>query len=346
MFRTWISDRTTQPTHFPDSRAALPTQRMTRFREHRGQWQRILVSEAESYQNTLRRTVRPEKESAGNLQGTDIVEEILFNSEQGQFEFPERVIVPAVYHIYLHPEDIDRLKPVDAVIREECKNGLNKRLRHLNRKRFGRKSVQYGIQAQDWEIKMLADYHDDAATGSVKVVSSLAPAEESELVGTVTVRVKRSPTVKSPTCPAAPVAATPMLPAPETKDSRVTKDARETRKTPEGAPAQTQLAWGTLSWRDDEGDKTFQLVESTASVGRGSQMDVIIRNASEDVSRKHCSLRLDTAGKAWIQDPGSSNGTLLDGALLAANTEIALPDASRISLANGVVILNFTRRNN
>ena len=290
----------------------------------------------------MKRTVRTEKESDARLQGTDIVEEILYNSERGQFEFPERVIVPAVYHIYLHPEDIDRLKTVDAVIREECKNGLNKRLRHLNRKRFVRKSVQYGIQAQDWEIKTLADYHDDAAAGSVKVVSSLAPAEESELVGTVTVRVKRSPPVKSPTSPAAPVSATPLLVAPETRDSRLTKEARETRKT----PAQPQLAWGALSWRDDEGEKTFQLVESTASIGRGSQMDVIIRNASEDVSRKHCSVRLDPAGKAWISDPGSSNGTLLDGALLAANTEIALSDSSLISLANGVVTLNFTRRSN
>jgi hypothetical protein len=292
----------------------------------------------------LKRTVRPEKESDESLQGTDILEEILHNSEQGQFEFPERVIVPAVYHIYLHPEDIDRLKPVDAVIREECKNGLNKRLRYLNRKRFGRKSVQYGIQAQDWEIRILADYHDDAAAGSVKIVSSLAPAEESELVGTFTVRVKRSPPAKSTPIPAAPVAATPPLLKPETKDSRVTKDARETRKTSDQAPAQTLPAWGTLSWRDDEGDKSFQLLQSTASVGRGSRMDVIIRNASEDVSRKHCSLRLDPAGKAWISDLGSSNGTMLDGALLPANTEIALPDASRVSLANGVVILSFTRR--
>lgn len=292
----------------------------------------------------MKRTVRSEKELDESLQGTDIVEEILHNSEQGQFEFPERVIVPAVYHIYLHPEDIDRLKPVDAVIREECKNGLNKRLRHLNRKRFGRKSVQYGIQAQDWEIKILADYHDDAAAGSVKVVSSLAPAEESELVGTVTVRVKRSPPVKTPTSPATTVGARPLLAAHETKDSRVTKDARETRKTSDKTPAETQLAWGRLSWRDDEGDKTFQLVGSGVSVGRGSQMDVVIRNASEDVSRKHCSIRRDSAGKAWISDLGSSNGTLLDGAMLAANTEIALPDASRISLANGVVILDFVRR--
>jgi hypothetical protein len=290
------------------------------------------VSAAE-LQRTLKSTVGPEKESAESLQGTDIVEETLYNSERGQFEFPERVIVPAVYHIYLHPDDIDRLKPVERVIKEECKNALNKRLRHLNRKRFGRTAVQYGIQAEDWEIQVLADYHDDAATGSVKVVSSLAPAEESELVGTVTVRVKRGAAMKT-------LAGPPVTSAvPRTTDSRETKGGRETKKASE-----TQITWGTFSWRDDDGDKVFPLQGLTVSVGRGSQMDVVIRNASEDVSRRHCIVRLDPAGKAWICDTGSSNGTLLDGVALAANMETALPDAARVSLANGVVTLSFTRR--
>lgn len=284
-------------------------------------------------QRTLKQTVGPEKESAESLQGTDIVEEILYNSERGQFEFTERVIVPAVYHIYLHPDDLDRLKPVERVIKEECKNALNKRLRHLNRKRFGRTAIQYGIQADDWEIQVLADYHDDAATGSVKVVSSLAPAEESELVGTVTVRVKRGAAVKTAALPAVTTA------VPRTTDSRETKGGRDTKKTSE-----SQITWGALSWRDDEGDKVFPLLGLTASVGRGSQMEVVIRNASEDVSRRHCNFRLDPAGKAWISDAGSSNGTQLDGVRLAPNTETALPDSARISLANGVVTLNFTRR--
>jgi pSer/pThr/pTyr-binding forkhead associated (FHA) protein len=73
-------------------------------------------------------------------------------------------------------------------------------------------------------------------------------------------------------------------------------------------------------------------------------MDVVIRNASEDVSRRHCGIRLDPSGKVWISDSGSSNGTLLDGVLLAPDIETALPDVCRISLANGVAILNFTRR--
>ncbi|HEY4086067.1 MAG TPA: FHA domain-containing protein [Bryobacteraceae bacterium] len=283
----------------------------------------------------MKRTVRPEQEVEASLQGTDIVEAILDNSQQGQFEFPERVIVPAVYHIYLHPEDLDRLKPVEAIILEECKESLNQRLRNLNRKRFGRKSVQYGIQAQDWEIKLLADYHEGAAPGSVKVVSSLASAEESDLVGTVTVRVKRSPRATPSASP---------VPAPEMKDPRVTKDSRETRKAPVQLAPETSLVWGTLSWRDDEGDKTFEVGSAAVSIGRGSQMDVIIRNGSEAVSRKHCTIRLDPTGKAWICDPGSSNGTMLDGVVLVPNTEIALPDASRISLANGVVTMNFTRR--
>lgn len=285
----------------------------------------------------MKRTDRLEKESEESLQGTDIVEEILHNSEQGQFEFAERVIVPAVYHIYLHPEDLDRLKPVERVIKEECKGSLNKRLRQLNRKRFGRTPVQYGIQAQDWDIQVLADYHDDAAAGSVKVVSSLAPAEESDFVGTVTVRVKRRAAVKTPADPAVVAASPPAA------DARETKGGRETRKASDPAVPVPTLAWGTLSWRDDEGDKVFPLRALTATVGRGSQMDVVIRNASEDVSRRHCSVRLDNDGKAWISDVGSSNGTLLDGVLLTPNLETALPDDSRIAMANGVVTLTFRR---
>lgn len=72
-------------------------------------------------------------------------------------------------------------------------------------------------------------------------------------------------------------------------------------------------------------------------------MDVIVRNASEDVSRRHCGVRLDPDGKAWISDAGSSNGTLLNGTLLTPNVETALPDDSRISMANGVVTLSFRR---
>jgi len=300
----------------------------------------------------LKRTTKPEKESDASLQGTDIVEEILYNSERGQFEFPERVIVPAVYHIYLHPEDLDRLKPVERVIREECKGGLNKRLRHLNRKRFGRTPVQYGIQAQDWDIQVFADYHDDAATGSVKVVSSLAPAEESEFVGTVTVRVKRSPAAKPPDAPAVATAQpasplqNPASPLQNPASPLQNKDAatKDTAKKTPDKTTQTRRPWATLSWRDDEGDRTFLLQAGTTAVGRGSQMGVVIRNASEDVSRKHCNIGLDPSGKAWISDAGSSNGTLLNGVSLAPNIETALPDAARISLANGVVILSFARR--
>jgi hypothetical protein len=293
----------------------------------------------------LKRIARPEKAPAESfseerLQGTDIVEEILHNSEQGQFEFAERVIVPAVYHIYLHPEDLDRLKPVERVIREECKNSLNKRLRQLNRKRFGRTPVQYGIQAQDWEIQVLGDYHEDAAPGSVKVVSSLAPAEESDLVGTVTVRVKRKPPAKA----LAEAAAASAHAAPPAGDTRETNGAHETRKTYDHAASESPQVWGTVAWRDDEGDKVFSLRTQTAAVGRGSQMDVMIRNASEDVSRRHCVLRLDAAGKAWIRDAGSSNGTLLDGVALTPNTDTELPHAARVSMANGVVMMTFNRR--
>lgn len=281
------------------------------------------------------RSVMPLPDSlAEALQGKDIVDEVLFNSERGQFEFAERVIVPAVYHIFLHPEDFERLESVVPAIQQECKESLNKRLRQLNRNRLGRKRIQYGIQAQDWEIRVFANYQSGFEPGSVKVASSLAPAQDREFVGAVTVRVKRPAGMKA----AAGSGASTTSP---------NLDARETKKATETASATiaTQRVWGTLSYRDDEGEKTFALVSATTVIGRGSVADVVIRNAREEVSRQHCRIRRDPSGDTFLSDLGSSNGTQLDGVRLASDSEIQLTDAASISLANGAVVLAFTRRN-
>jgi hypothetical protein len=281
------------------------------------------------------RSVMPLPDSlAEALQGKDIVDEVLFNSERGQFEFSERVIVPAVYHIFLHPEDFERLESIVPAIQQECKNGLNKRLRRLNRNRLGRKHIQYGIQAQDWEIRVFANYQDGVEAGSVKVASSLAPSEDREFVGAVTVRVKRPAGMKA-------AASSGAITTPPNLDARETKKATETRSTTTG----TKRSWGTLSYRDDEGEKTFALVSATTVIGRGSAADVVIRNAREEVSRQHCRIRRDAAGSTFISDLGSANGTQLDNVRLDPNMETALPDTASISLANGAVVLNFARRN-
>jgi pSer/pThr/pTyr-binding forkhead associated (FHA) protein len=260
------------------------------------------------------------------LQGRDIVEEVLHNSEQGQFEFSERVIVPAVYHIYLDPADFDRLEPIVPAIEEECKAALNRRLRELNRKRFGRKLVQFGIQADDWDVRVLADHHEDAAAGRLKVVSRLAPSQDKEFVGAVTVRVKRPAAAKataaSGTVPTGPVG-----------------DAGETRKVSDQG-----TRWAALVFRDDEGEKTFGLHTPDATIGRASSVEVVIRNDRGEVSRQHCRIRRDGSGSAFLSDLGSANGTLLDGIRLEPHAEAVLRDGAQISLANGAVLLHFTRK--
>jgi hypothetical protein len=251
------------------------------------------------------------------------VDEVLENSEVGQFEFSKKVIVPAVYHVFLHPDDLERLEPVVPVIEEECKDGLNRRLERLNRKRFGRKQ-RYGIQARDWEVRVFANHEPGAEPSSVKVVSRLAPSQDREFVGAVTVRVKRptdKTTGKTPTHP------------PEAFDGGATK------KTREASPP-----WGTLTYKDDGGEKVFPLTGDATSIGRGSSMDLVIRNSSEDVSRRHCRIRRDADGQVLISDLKSSNGTSLNGAALPPNIETPLTDQSEIALANGVVVLKFDRR--
>jgi hypothetical protein len=289
------------------------------------------------YSRIVARSVTPLPQSVSEtLQGRDIVDEVLHNSEQGQFEFSERVIVPAVYHIYLHPDDLDRLESIVPAIQEECKNGLNKRLKQLNRKRLGRKPVQYGIHAEDWEIRVLANYQDDAAPGSVKVVSSLAPAQDREFVGAVTVRVKR------PAALAKAAASSGTAPTAPTLDSRETKKATQTE--PGNGTDAKAAVWGRLEYKDDAGEKNYELRSATTVIGRGSAVDVVIRNAGEEVSRQHCRIRREASGETFVSDLGSANGTLVDGVRLAPKKETALPPAAIISLANGAVILKFTRR--
>lgn len=266
--------------------------------------------------------MRRSTSSANELQGRDIVDGVLENSEKGQFEFSERVIVPAVYHIFLHPDDLERLEPVVSTIEEECKSGLNRRLQRLNRRRFGKK-LRYGIQASDWEVRVFANHEEGVVPSTVKVVSRLAPSQDQEFVGAVTVRVKR------------PVAGK----ATETTTSSHEPDGGSTKKV-----RAADQAWGTLTYRDDGGEKVFPLIGVTTSIGRGSAMDLVVRNSSEDISRQHCRVRRDANGQVYISDLNSSNGTSLNGAALRPNIETALPDGSEITLAGGIVILRYSHR--
>ncbi|HLB48525.1 MAG TPA: FHA domain-containing protein, partial [Anaerolineales bacterium] len=72
-----------------------------------------------------------------------------------------------------------------------------------------------------------------------------------------------------------------------------------------------------------------ELQPSGATLGRGSECEIVLTN--ERISRRHASIRLESAGWA-ITDLGSSNGTFLNEARLEPNTAYRLAPGDQILL--------------
>jgi DNA-binding winged helix-turn-helix (wHTH) protein len=80
-------------------------------------------------------------------------------------------------------------------------------------------------------------------------------------------------------------------------------------------------------------DATYRLKEGENTVGRDPQCDVFLDTPG--VSRRHASIRIDSRAKAVVlQDLGSTNGTLLGGAILAQPATLSDGDAITIGSIN------------
>lgn len=78
--------------------------------------------------------------------------------------------------------------------------------------------------------------------------------------------------------------------------------------------------------RDDGTRRAFPITKSSTTIGRREDCD--LRIAVNDVSRKHCKVRLED-GVATIVDLGSSNGTFVNGKRV---TESPLAAGDRVKI--------------
>jgi predicted component of type VI protein secretion system len=62
-------------------------------------------------------------------------------------------------------------------------------------------------------------------------------------------------------------------------------------------------------------------------IGRAEECD--IRPLSDDVSRRHCAVRIDP-GVVWVEDLGSRNGTFVNGQRIAEKTKVYDDDLIRV----------------
>jgi hypothetical protein len=283
----------------------------------------------------------------------DIILEIVRNMREGLEPLRYSTLAPSIFNVYLHPDDLDRLRGIVPRILDEARRALDSELETLNRAplterlklgKLGKRS-EPKIAPPDggWQIRILENTDDETEPGDIVVHSELAMPPKPELgAGAMTKRISTRRLSGSATATyAAPIAApAPQPPTPNPE--------------PPYGPQPPENAVATIEYQDDSGRKTFHMMKDQIVVGRGGRdywTDLKLETLP-DVSREHFRLRRDPeSGKFFLKDL-SRLGTTINGESAPSsievvngekrdrNVEAPVPDQCRIGLA-GVVFLEF-----
>lgn len=266
----------------------------------------------------------------------DIILEVVRNMREGLEPLHYTALPPAIYHVYLHPEDFERLRGIFPRMQEETLQALNAELAKMNRASLGNRlklARQTGpkVVAPDggWRIEFFENTDDDVEAGDIVIYSELAmPAKPEFGAGSMTKRISTR---------------------------RLSGELTAVHKYEPELPATKEMeAYATLEYDDQTGHQTYRMAKNQIVIGRGGRdywTDVKLATLP-DVSREHVRLRRDAdSGEFFIKDlsslgtsvngePIPSSVEYVDGEKRDKNVEVKLPATARIGLA-GVVFLNF-----
>lgn len=244
-------------------------------------------------------------------------------------------LAPTIYHVYLHPDDLERLRGIIPRIVDEACRALDAELESLNRVsiaerlKLARSGPKITAPEAGWQISIVEESSDDCAPGDILISSELAlPAKDEFGTGSMTKRI-----------------ATRRL-----GGTQSTKQSYE----PAAAPAAPGNAVAVIEYEDNGGRKTYYMTKDEIVVGRGGRdywTDIKL-DTLPDVSREHFRLRRDAASGQFFLKDLSRLGTTIDGAAAPCslefdgtekrdlNREAPVPAKAKIGLA-GVVFLEF-----
>jgi hypothetical protein len=254
------------------------------------------------------------------------------------------VLPPAVYHVYLHPDDMERLRAIVPRIVEEARRALDAEVEALNgpsivqRLKLARRTApKVAAPEGGWQIRILENTDDEVAAGDILIYSELALPVKAELgAGSMTRRIATRK-----------LGATRVTTTPPTEARGVEPAALE-------APPPGDGAFAVIEYADHSGQKTFRMTKDEIVVGRGGRdywTDIKL-DTLPDVSREHFRLRRDAASGQFFLKDLSRLGTTIDGQAAPSsidfsdggkrdrNVEAPVPPHARIGLA-GVVFLDF-----
>jgi FHA domain len=285
----------------------------------------------------------------------DVILEIVRNMKEGLEPLHYSTLPPAIYHVYLHPDDMERLRGILPRIVDEAKRALDAEVEHLNRaslaaslaerlKLSRRGEPKISAPEGGWQIRILENTDEDVSQGDVVIYSELAlPAKMELSAGSMTKRIatrKLSGTQSTA----------------QSYETRKTEPAAAPTPAPEAAPPPSteESVFAVIEYEDQGGRKTFHMNKNEIVVGRGGRdywTDIKLDTLS-DVSREHCRLRRDAASGEFFLKDLSRLGTTINGEAVPSSidfsdgekrdrqVEAPVPAQARIGLA-GVVFLEF-----
>ena len=116
----------------------------------------------------------------------EIILEIVRNMREGLEPLHYSTLPPAIFHVYLHPDDMERLRGILPRIVDEARRALDAELEALNRaslaerlKLARRADPKIVLPEGGWQVRVLENTDDDAAPGDIMISSELAlPAKD------------------------------------------------------------------------------------------------------------------------------------------------------------------------
>ena len=258
----------------------------------------------------------------GRISGQIIINELIRNMELGQLELGYSILLPCIFSVYLHPEDLARLAAVSELLKEDAKRALNARVAEWNRSRpvFSRPQKprkEYRIARQDWWIQLFGDSEGSVPRGDVEIHSELNDVTQPGYRGVKTTLIGREPSITA---------------------ARVASD-RATARGP------SDKIFAEIRYQDDSGPQTYFVTQNQIRVGRGGDdlwVDLPLYT-SDEVSREHLELHRDAESGAFAILDKSRNGTWVNGRRLPRGSEERLGDRAEIGIAE-VITLYFEAR--
>jgi len=258
----------------------------------------------------------------------EIILEIVRNMCEGLEPLHYSTLAPSIFHVYLHPEDMERLRGILPRILEEARRALDAEVEELNRASLAEKlkiarrsDPKISTPEGGWQIRILENTDEEAAPGDIEIRSELAlPGKEEFGSGSMTKRIA----------------------------TRRLGGVESTKQTYDPAPSSpTAGTLAIIEYEDNGGPKTFAVTKDQIVAGRGGRdywTDLKL-DTLPDVSREHFRLRRDPATGQFFLTDVSSLGTTIDGSRVPPQQETPLPARARIGLA-GVLQLEFRSAKN